>query len=88
MIYWQVTQVEYDEDFRLVLNFYDGSRKRINLEPYLEGEVFEALKDREYFKQVYLEGSSIAWANGADFAPEFLYENGVNIENEFQQKSS
>jgi Protein of unknown function (DUF2442) len=88
MIYWRVTQVNYEEEYKLILSFYDGSKKRIDLKAYLEGEIFEPLKNIEYFKKVYLEGSSVAWDNGADFAPEFLYENGVDIETEKQQKFS
>lgn len=85
---WIVDEVEYLEDYKLVLTFRDGSRKIVNLEGELWGEIFEPLKDIEYFKTVHLEGSSIAWNNGADFAPEFLYENGVDIEADKQQKFS
>jgi hypothetical protein len=88
MIYWRIIEVEYEKDYKLILTFYDGSKKRVDLETYLEGEVFEPLKEIEYFKNVHLEGSSIAWNNGADFAPEFLYEKGVDIEADKQQKTS
>ena len=38
--------------------------------------VFEPLRDEAYFKgfQVHPELHTITWPNGADFAPEFLYE--------------
>jgi hypothetical protein len=41
-----------------------------------EGEMFEPLKDLEVFKsfRVDPEIETIVWANGADLAPEFLYE--------------
>lgn len=87
-IKWIVDEVEYLKDYKLVLTFRDSSMKIVNLEGELWGEIFEPLKDIEYFKTVYLEGSSIAWNNGADFAPEFLYENGVDIEADKQQKFS
>lgn len=86
MIYWRVTQVEYEKGYTLILTFYDGSKKRVDLEKYLEGEIYKPLRDIEYFKEVHLEGSSIAWDNGADFAPEFLYEHGVDVEKDRQQK--
>ena len=79
MIYWKVTNVKHEKEHSLLLTFYNGVRKRIDLKPYLNGPIFQPLLDVEYFKQVKIEGSSIAWSNGADFAPEFLYDNGVDI---------
>ena len=49
----------------------------MNLEPYLTGEVFGELLDKEKFVQYGLTRATIEWANGADLAPEFLYEIGV-----------
>lgn len=86
--HWVVRKVEYLEDYKLVVSFADGAEKVIDLKDELWGEVFEPLKDKEYFKNVYAEGTSIAWDNGADFAPEFLYEKGVDVETDKRKKSS
>jgi hypothetical protein len=42
----------------------------------LWGEVFEPLKDKDQFAKFMLhdELATIVWPNGADFAPEFLYQ--------------
>ena len=45
--------------------------------PYLKGEVFGELLDKEKFVQYGLTRVTIEWANGADLAPEFLYEIGT-----------
>jgi hypothetical protein len=71
-----VLQVKYLGDYRLELIFTDGLRGEVNLESELYGTMFEPLKDVELFKQVRAdqELSTIAWPNGADLAPEYLYE--------------
>ena len=63
-------------DFVLHLRFADGTEGDVDLEQDLEGEVFLPLKDQAYFKKftVHSELHTVVWPNGADFAPEFLYE--------------
>jgi len=41
----------------------------------LYGELFEPLKDKDFFSSFTLEGRTLSWSNGADFAPEFLMEH-------------
>jgi hypothetical protein len=64
------------KDYSLYLRFSDGSDGEVDLEQELEGEIFEPLKEVSYFKNfsVNQELHTIVWPNGADFAPEFLYE--------------
>jgi hypothetical protein len=63
---------------QLRLTFSDGAVKDVDLAPYLDGKIFAPLKDRDYFRtvQVNPDLDTIVWDNGADFAPEFLYEIG------------
>ncbi|NEP58195.1 MAG: DUF2442 domain-containing protein, partial [Symploca sp. SIO2G7] len=46
------------------------------------GDVFVPLQDEQFFSQVRFdeELGTITWSNGADFAPEFLYELGKEVE--------
>ena len=55
------------------MKFSDGSDGQVDLKNDLEGPIFEPLRDPEYFKQFTLEGHTLAWPNGADFAPEHLH---------------
>jgi hypothetical protein len=57
----------------LSLEFASGEQGEVDLEGELWGEVIEPLKDRTLFSQVRIEGGKVDWANGADFAPEFLH---------------
>lgn len=72
----RVTDVDYIEDYKLLITFNDGARKLVDLKPYLQGDVFGPLLDKEQFIQYGLTPVTIEWANGADLAPEFLYEIG------------
>ena len=86
--HWIVRNVKYVENYKLNITFADGSTKVVDLENNLDGEVFEPLKDTEFFKTVHADGTSIAWENGADFAPEFLYEIGIDIPKQNETKIS
>lgn len=76
-----VRQVQYLSQYKLLLTFEDGGVRRVNLEPHLDGEIFEPLKDITYFKTVRVNPDldTIVWNNGADMAPEFLYAIGVPV---------
>ena len=60
----------------LDVRFSDGVRKRVNLRPLLWGPVMHPLRDVDFFTQVRLdeEIGTVVWPNGADFAPEALYD--------------
>ena len=69
-----VVEAEYRGEFRLRLVFNDGVEGTIDFSEWLKGPVFQPLHDREYFSRFFLEGGTVAWPNGADIAPETLYE--------------
>ena len=71
-MFLHVTKAKYLRDHVIWLEFNDGSAGEVDLEHVLEGEVFEPLRDAETFKAFTLEGHTVAWESGADFAPEFL----------------
>lgn len=73
----RVIDVDYIKDYELLLRFSDGAVKKVDLRPYLTGEVFGELLDLNKFIQYGLTHTTIEWANGADLAPEFLYEIGI-----------
>lgn len=72
----QVTNVEYIGDYSLICTFNNGEKRKVDLTPLLEYPAYEELKDKSKFEQFGLD-ETIFWANGADIAPEYLFENGV-----------
>lgn len=77
-----VKSVTYVSEYKLLLSFEDGSVRLVDLEPHLDGEIFEPLKDINYFKTVWINPDldTIVWDNGADMSPDFLYEIGKPVE--------
>jgi hypothetical protein len=83
-MFLHIVSVSYLDSYKLRLTFNDGITKDVDLQDELYGEVFDPLKDIALFKQVAVnpDSSTIEWPNGADFAPEFLYEIGDALEGE------
>lgn len=72
-----VVEAEYIKDYMIKLRFDDGSVKIVDLEPYTKrGGVFSSFSNKEFFKTFYIDLNTLCWPNGADIAPERLYEIG------------
>jgi len=79
---YEIRAVEYLGDFRLRVSFADGSVGVVDFAERLAGTlgpVFEPLKSQAFFAQVMVdpELGTIVWPNGADVAPDALYERVV-----------
>lgn len=70
-MFLHVEQAKYIDSYKVCLSFNDGTNGEIDLSEELYGEIFESLKDISFFKTFVLEGHTLSWSNGADFAPEF-----------------
>jgi hypothetical protein len=72
----RVVSVKALPDWKLDVAFSDGTRGIVCLKDRLFGPVFEPLKDPAFFAQVGIdEFGAICWPNGADLAPDALYED-------------
>jgi hypothetical protein len=63
------------DNYQLEVTFDDGTNGVVSLKDRLFGPVFEPLRDPAMFRQVTVdEFGAICWPNGADLAPDALYE--------------
>ena len=70
----RVIDARYVSGRTVWLRFSDGAEGEVDLSREIHGEIFEPLRDVEYFRrfEVSRELGTLVWPNGADFAPEFL----------------
>jgi len=69
-----------DGGYKLRLRFNNGEFKIFDFEPLLQYPAFKPLKDKNVFKQVYLDYGTVVWNDGTiDYDPESLYENSVPV---------
>lgn len=71
----EVKKITYLKDYTYYIVFDDGLEGEVDFTEYLKrGQIFEPLSDLSLFCLAKIEGGTIAWPNGADIAPERLYE--------------
>ena len=72
----RIIEAHHVQDFTIYLRFPDGTEGDIDLNGEFNGEIFQPLSEFSYFKQFTLDPDlhTICWPNGADFAPEYLYD--------------
>ena len=73
----KITRAEYIEGYSLKLWFNNGEVRVADLSGSFVGPVFEPLRDVKRFMNFKIPYNTIEWDNGADFAPEYLYEISV-----------
>ena len=75
----EVTNIQYVDGHTYHIVFDDGLEGDVDLSSYLSRSgIFSPLKDKKLFSSARIEGGTIAWSNGADIAPETLYERLEN----------
>jgi hypothetical protein len=78
---FDVVEARYVTGYTIWLRFDDGTTGEVDLSRELVGPIFQPLRDIDYFKQLTVNHGigTIVWPNGADFAPEFLYEKARSV---------
>jgi len=64
-------------DCKIKLRYETGEVKIFDVSPYVSGNWYGELRNRDYFKSVRLtsNGGGIEWENGQDIAPHELYDS-------------
>jgi hypothetical protein len=82
----EVASIAYRQGHVYHIVFDDGLEGDLDLSEYVgSGPVFEPLEDLAFFQQARIEGGTISWPNGADIAPETLYEKLAITKQRFQR---
>ena len=76
---WRVAVVDVEPDRQLRVTFVDGTTGTVDLRSFLnapdiQGTVFEPLRDPLVFAQVHVAMGAVRWDNGADLAPDAMYD--------------
>ena len=70
-----IIKAEYLDGYRIWVRFRDGTEGEVDLVNEIDGTVFAPLKDIGFFKEFTLEGNTLTWPNGAEFAPDFIHSS-------------
>jgi hypothetical protein len=72
-----VTEAVLHEDYKIRIRFNDETSGIIDFEPVINKDhrkVITDLLNKQQFEDFTVDLDTIVWSNGADFAPEYLYE--------------
>ena len=77
----EIVKIEYKGQYVIHIEFDDKTNGDVDFIDYLEkGPIFKPLRNLDFFKKVCIDGGTISWPNGADIAPETLYEKIISTE--------
>lgn len=75
----KVVNVDYIKDYIVDLKFSNGEKKRVDFFPLLKSGKKQELLNKNNFILFGLNHWTLEWYNGVDFAPDFLYQQGVSV---------
>lgn len=72
---YRIVKLAVFPEYRLQIEFEDGTAGTIDLAGDLHGPMFGPLRDKALFGKAFLdEFGVVCWPNGADYAPDAMYE--------------
>jgi hypothetical protein len=62
------------DGYKIWVEFEDGFKKSVSIEPFIKNGISSALRNVDYFKSFKIENGYICWDNGYDICPVTLRE--------------
>ncbi len=75
----KVVNVDFIKDYIVDLKYSNGEKKRVDFFPLLKSGKKQELLNKNNFILFGLNHWTLEWYNGVDFAPDFLYQQGVSV---------
>ncbi len=77
----KIQEIHIANEYTLVIKFTNSKRKKYNITPLLEHEMFSPLKNFAYYKNVKVEpgGYAAVWDANTDISEYELWKNGEEI---------
>jgi len=86
---YHIMRARHAGGYLVDVSFADGSRATLDLSRYAaRGGVFAPLAEPSYFAQLLVDLHTVCWPNGADIAPERLYEMAASAKPPSAARSS
>ncbi|MDR2938016.1 MAG: DUF2442 domain-containing protein [Prevotellaceae bacterium] len=75
----RVKDVKPQDNYRLLVTFTNGEVGLLDMEPYLDYNMFKSLRNVDLFNGVRPAHGTIQWANEADLCPDTVYLDSVKV---------
>ena len=80
MIAWKVTKLKVLPGYRLEVTFADGRSGVVDMSKDRFDGVLAPLSDEAYFAQARLHEGVVTWPNGAEIAPDAMYDEVLSMQ--------
>jgi hypothetical protein len=77
-----VESAKYQSDYKIAVTFNDGTTHLVDFEKVIFSDsraIISSLQNLEIFEDFSIQNHTISWANGLDFAPEFIKECSIKL---------
>ena len=67
------------DNYEILIEYETGERKLFDVKPYIVGDWYGKLKDKNNFNTVHPRGSTVEWSGGQDISPHELYDMSIPV---------